>query len=290
MVASLLAWMTSVTFLLTHSLTADVAWVKVAGKDLFVITWKNLSNQNFALERATIFMTKTRTLVSTFQPSPAFLKAKERLVPFGTQNTLLMLARQVKFYCSVTETLFFAFPGTRVATFQYFFAIAFALVVDRGVFETRHTLFMSTWKSFITFNIATCCARATTYVFTLVATVESFLASDLTYKIFGFSTTLYCLFVATSRNNLHHRTCTETVKWMMTTPLTMMVIGAAFPTHLWTSTWFMKFICRMTVPVAGMTTFKTYSTEFVTTTQGKVLDVTRIFYLVGIVVPLANQC
>jgi len=282
--------MTSVTFLLTHFVTADVAWVKVAGKDLFVITWKNLSNQNFAPEPVTIFMTKTRTLVSTFQPSPAFFKAKERLVLLGTQNTLLMLAWQVNFYCSVTVTSFFAFPGTRVATFQFFVAIAFAMVVDYGVFETRHNLFMSTWKSFITFNIATCCARATTDVFTLVATVESFLAFDLTYKIFGFNTTPYCLFVATSRNNLHHRTCTEAFRWMMTEPLTMMVIGAAFPTHLWTSPRFMKFICRMTVLVAGMTTFKTYSTEFATTTQGKVLDVTRIFYFVGIVVPLANQC
>jgi len=116
-VAPLLAWMTSVTFLLTQFLTADVAWVEVAGKDLFVITWKNLSNQNFALERATIFVTTTRTLVSTFQPSPAFFKTKERLVLIGTQNTLLMLARQVNFYCSVTVTSFFAFSGTRVATF-----------------------------------------------------------------------------------------------------------------------------------------------------------------------------
>ena len=67
-----------------------------------------------------------------------------------------------------------------MATFQYFVAIAITLVVDFGVFKTRHNLFMSTWQSFVTFNIATCCALAATYVFTLVATVKSFLAFDLT--------------------------------------------------------------------------------------------------------------
>ena len=76
----------------------------MAGKDLFVITWKNLSYQNFALERVTIFMTTTRTVVSTLQSSLAFFKAKERFVPFGTQNTLLMHARQVNVYRSVTVT------------------------------------------------------------------------------------------------------------------------------------------------------------------------------------------
>ena len=177
-----------------------------------------------------------------------------------------------------------------MATFQYFVAIAFALVVDYGVFKTRHYLFMSTWKSFITFNITTRCALAATYVLTLVATVERFLALDLTYKIFGFSTTLYCLFVATLRNNLYHKTCTETFRQMMTKPSTVMVIRAAFPTNLSTSARFMKYICRMTDLVAGMPTVKPYSTEFVTTTKGKLLDVTRILYLVGIVVPPADQC
>ena len=173
---------------------------------------------------------------------------------------------------------------------QYFVAITFALVVDYGVFKTRHNLFMSTWKSFITFNIATCCAPAATYVFTLVATVESFLTFDLTFKVFGFDITLYCLFVATSRNNLYHRTYTATFRKMMTKPLTKMFIRAAFPANLSTSTRLMKFICRMTDPVAGMPTVKPYSTEFVTTTKGKLLDVTRILYLVGIVVPPADQC
>lgn len=202
MVAPLLAWMTLVTFLLTHFLTTDIAWVKVAGKELFVITWQNLFNPYLALERAAIFMTKTRTLVSTFQTSTALLNAKEWLGPFGTQNTHLMLAWQINFNCSVTVASFFAFFATRVATFQDFVAIAFALVVDYGVFETRHNHFMSTRKSFVTFNIATCCTRATTYVFTCVSTVERFLAFDLTYKIFWFSTTPYCLLMAASRNNL----------------------------------------------------------------------------------------
>ena len=112
-----MAWMTLVTFLLTHFLTTDIAWVKVAGKDLFVTTWQNLFNPNLALECAAIFMTKTRTLVSTFQTSTALLNTKERLGPFGTKNTHLMLAWQINFNYSVTVASFFAFFATRVATF-----------------------------------------------------------------------------------------------------------------------------------------------------------------------------
>jgi len=147
---------------------------------------------------------------------------------------------------------------------------------------------MSAWQLHLNHSVTATTVAA--FLGTRVATVESFHAFDLTSKILRFNTTLNCLFVTALRNNLHHRANTETAIRIMTTLLALMVIGAAFPTHLWTSTRYMKFICRMTDLVAGMTTVKTYPTEFVTTTKGKVLKVTAISYFVDIAVPLANQC
>jgi len=231
--------MASVTLLLTHVVTSDVAWVKVAGKDLFVITRKKLFNQNFAPVTATLFITQTRTLVSTVnQFSSAFHNARWWIALFWTQNKYSMLAWQLDLNCSVTATSVLAFLGTRVATIQDFVAVAVALVVevkDYGVFETRHNLFMSTWKSLSALDFARCTWNAT-YVFTSVPTVESFLAFDLTCKIFRFNITLNCLFVTASRNNLHHRTSTETAMRIMTTLLALMVIGATFPTQFGAST------------------------------------------------------
>ena len=178
-----------------------------------------------------------------------------------------------------------------MATIQDFVAVAVAQVIkvkEYGVHETRHNLFMSTWKCLRTDNFARCCTWTATYVFTSVPTVERFLAFDLTYNSFRFNTTLNYLFVAASRNNLHHRPCTETAIRIMTTPLAPMLIGTAFPTHFAALTKHMKFIRRMTGPVASMTTVKTHPTEFATTTEGKLLDVTPIFYFVDIAVPLAN--
>ena len=200
-----------------------------------------------------------------------------------------MSAWQFHFNHSVTATTVPAFLRTRMAAIQDFVTVAVALVINVGVFETRHDLFMSTWKSLSAANFARCCTWKTTYVFTSVPTDESFLAFDLTYKIFRFNTTLNCLFMTALRNNLHHRTNTETAIRIMTTLLALMLIGAAFPTHFWTSARLMKIICRMTGPVAGMTAVKTYPTEFLTTTKGKLLDVTPISYFVDVAVPLANQ-
>jgi len=285
--------MASVTLLLTHFVTADVAWVKVAWKDLFVITRKELFNQNFAPVTATLFITQTRTLVSTVdQFSSAFHNARGWIALFRTQNEYSMPAWQLYLNCSVTATSVLAFLGTRVATIQDFVAVTIALVIevkDYGVFETRHNLFMSTWKSLRAVDFARCTWTAT-YVFTSVPTGEKLLAFDLTCKIFRLNTALHCLFVTASRNNLHHRTCTETAIRIMATLLALMVIGATFPTHFGASARYMKFICRMTGPVASMTAVKTHSTEFFTTTKGKLLDVLPISYFVGIAVPLANQC
>ena len=173
-----------------------------------MLTWKDFFNQNGAPVSATLFMTKTRTLVSTMQLSSAFCKATVWLVLFWTQNAHSMLAWQLNFNCRVTSTWFFAFLGTRVTTIQNFVAVAVALAVNYRIFETWHSLFMPTWKSLVAVDFAKSCAWATTDVCTSVSTVESFFAFDLTDKVFRFCATLYCLFVTAFRNNFHHRTLT----------------------------------------------------------------------------------
>ena len=264
--APLLAGMALVTLLFTHFVTADVARVKVAWKDLFVITWKKLFKQNLAAVTATLFITQTRTLVSTVKEySSAFHDTRGWIALFWTQNEYSMSAWQLDLNCSVAATSVFAFLGTWVATNQDFVAVAVALVIEEyGVYETRHNLFMSTWKSLSAVN--------------------------LTYNSVRFNTTRHYLFVAASRKNLLHRTCTETAVRIMARLLALMAIGAAFPTHFEALTRYMKFICRMTGPVTSMATVKTHPTEFVTTTEGKLLNVTRISYFVDIAVPLADQC
>ena len=84
-VAPLLAGMALVTLLFTHFVTADVTWIKVAWKDLFVITWKKLFNPNFAPVTETRFITQSRTLVSTHkQFSSAFFNARSWIALFWT--------------------------------------------------------------------------------------------------------------------------------------------------------------------------------------------------------------
>ena len=145
------------------------------------------------------------------QFTSVFHKTRGWLANFWTQNEYYMLAWQLDLNCSVTATLVLAFRGTRVATIQDFVAVAVAQVrevKEYGVYETRHNLFMSTWKCFNADNFARCCTWTVTYVFTSVPTVERFLALRLTSDSFRVNTTLHYLFVAASRNNLHHRTCT----------------------------------------------------------------------------------